>query len=208
MLEDGLSEAVKDNPIVYIHLPNKDKVALWIEDVSIHQPSVPSGTIGVKNHKIYPTECRQRGCTYKGKLTARLGWSINNKNQETLERDLGEIPIMIKVCNLLCEIDRSGAIIFCLHLMFQSNRCHLNKMSPSNLVAHGEHEQEWGGYFIIKGLERIIRMLLMTRRNYPIAIKRSSWKARGVQFSDLGLLLRSVRDDNTTAVCTIKYKFS
>lgn len=182
MLEDGLCKAVKDNPHVYIHLPNKDKVALWIDDVSIDQPSVPSGIIGIKTHKIYPTECRQRGCSYKGKITVKLGWSINDKLQETLARDLGEIPIMIK-----------------------SNRCHLNKMNPKDLILHGEHEQEWGGYFVIKGLERIIRMLLMTRRNYPIAIKRSGWKTRGIQFSDLGLFLRSVRDDNTTANNTLHY---
>lgn len=74
-------------------------------------------------------------------------------------------------------------------------------MGPKDLITHGEHEQEWGGYFVIKGLERIIRMLIMTRRNYPIAVRRSGWKARGIQFSDLGLLLRSVRDDNTTSVC-------
>lgn len=73
-------------------------------------------------------------------------------------------------------------------------------MNPAELVAHGEHEQEWGGYFLVKGLERLIRMLLMTRRNYPIAIKRSSWKTRGALFSDLGILLRSVRDDNTATV--------
>lgn len=73
-------------------------------------------------------------------------------------------------------------------------------MNPKLLVEHGEHEQEWGGYFIIKGLERLIRMLLMTRRNYPIAIKRSGWKGRGIQFSDLGILLRTVRDDNTATV--------
>lgn len=73
-------------------------------------------------------------------------------------------------------------------------------MKPAQLVAVKEHEQEWGGYFIIKGHERLIRMLLMTRRNYPIAIRRSGWKQRGDQFSDLGILLRSVRDDNTAAV--------
>lgn len=101
MLEDGLSEAAQDNPHVYIQLPNADKVTLWIDDVSIHQPTVPTGTIGVKNYKIYPTECRQRGCTYKGKLIAKLGWSINDKRQEALERDLGDIPIMIKVYNIL-----------------------------------------------------------------------------------------------------------
>lgn len=83
---------------------------------------------------------------------------------------------------------------------FKSNRCHLNKLTPAQLVQVKEHEQEWGGYFIIKGHERIIRMLLLTRRNYPIAIRRSGWKQRGDQFSDLGILLRCVRDDNTATV--------
>lgn len=97
MLEDGLFEGLKDSPLIYLALPNGDKVALWLDDVCICQPSVPSGTIGVKNYKIYPIECRQRGSTYKGKLIVKLGWSINGTEQETLEKDLGEIPIMLKV---------------------------------------------------------------------------------------------------------------
>ncbi|EFN88780.1 DNA-directed RNA polymerase I subunit RPA2 [Harpegnathos saltator] len=182
MLEDGLLEGLKDSPPVYLNLPNNDKIALWLDDVCIYQPTVPTGVIGVKNYKIYPTECRQRGSTYRGKITVKLGWSINGVQQETLEKDLGEVPIMVK-----------------------SNRCYLNKMNPKQLVEHGEHEQEWGGYFIIKGLERIVRMLLMTRRNYPIAMKRSGWKSRGIQFSDLGILLRTVRDDNTATTNVLHY---
>lgn len=73
-------------------------------------------------------------------------------------------------------------------------------MSPEELVTHGEHEEEWGGYFIVKGLERLVRMLIMTRRNYPIAVKRPTWKTRGEQFTEYGILLRSVRDDNTAIV--------
>jgi len=78
-------------------------------------------------------------------------------------------------------------------------------MSPAELVDHNEHEQEWGGYFIVKGLERLLRMLIMSRRNYPIAMKKKTWKDRGEQFSDLGIYLRSVRDDNTTVVCITYY---
>ncbi|XP_015514488.1 DNA-directed RNA polymerase I subunit RPA2 [Neodiprion lecontei] len=182
MLQDGIFEAVENLIPVHLLLANGDKIILTIEDVSISPPSLPTGTIGVKTHQIYPSECRQRGSSYKGKLTARIGWSVNGVPQETILKDLGTIPIMIK-----------------------SNSCNLHKMSPSELVAHGEHEQEWGGYFLVKGLERIIRMLLMTRRNYPIAIKRSGWKARGAQFSDLGLLLRSVRDDNTATTNSLHY---
>ncbi|XP_011868721.1 PREDICTED: DNA-directed RNA polymerase I subunit RPA2 [Vollenhovia emeryi] len=182
MLDDGLFQSLKDSTPVYLTLPNDDKIVLWLDNVHIHKPTVPSSTIGVKTFKVYPMECRQRGTTYRGKITVRLRWSINGKDQEPLERDLGEIPIMVK-----------------------SNRCHLNKMSPKELVAHGEHEDEWGGYFIIKGLERLVRMLIMTRRNYPIAVKRPTWKGRGEQFSEFGILLRSVREDNFTINNVLHY---
>lgn len=82
----------------------------------------------------------------------------------------------------------------------QSNSCHLNKLKPSELVKHKEHADEFGGYFVVKGHERLVRMLLLTRRNYPIAVKRSGWKQRGSLFSDLGLLIRCVTDDQTSTV--------
>lgn len=73
-------------------------------------------------------------------------------------------------------------------------------MSPEDLVKHGEHEQEWGGYFVVKGHERLIRMLLMTRRNYPISVKRSTWKSRGNLFSEYGVMIRCVKEDQTSTV--------
>lgn len=73
-------------------------------------------------------------------------------------------------------------------------------MSPKELINHGEHEHEWGGYFIIKGHEKFVRMLLMTRRNYPIAIKRSGWKQRGSLFSEYGIFIRGVKNDQTAVV--------
>lgn len=97
MLEDGLFQSLKDSTPVYLTLPNGDKVVLRLDDVHIYKPAVPSSTLGVKSYKVYPTECRQRGVTYKGKILVRLGWSVNGKEQEALEKDLGEVPIMIKV---------------------------------------------------------------------------------------------------------------
>ncbi|XP_015126829.1 DNA-directed RNA polymerase I subunit RPA2 [Diachasma alloeum] len=182
MLEQGLTDCLKDIVPVHILLANNDKVLLWIEDATIYQPAIPTATVGAKSHRIFPTECRQRGATYKGKLMIKLGWSVNGRQQESLDKELGDIPVMVR-----------------------SRRCHLKNLTPAQLVSRGEHEQEWGGYFIIKGHERLIRMLLMTRRNYPIAIRRSGWKGRGALFSDLGLLLRSVRDDNTATNNTLHY---
>ena len=41
----------------------------------------------------------------------------------------------------------------------RSDACNLSGLSPKELIARGEQETEWGGYFIIGGHERLIRML-------------------------------------------------
>ena len=43
-----------------------------------------------------------------------------------------------------------------------------------------------------------LRMLLTTRRNYPIAMQRPSWKNRGKNFSDLGIQIDCGKADLTT----------
>lgn len=48
--------------------------------------------------------------------------------------------------------------------------------------------QEMGGYFIINGLEKVIRMLIMPRRNFPLAMMRHKWKNRGPGFTEYGKL--------------------
>ena len=71
-------------------------------------------------------------------------------------------------------------------------------MSPEQMVEKNEHEHDWGGYFVVKGNEKLIRMLLMMRRNYAIAMKRGTWKDRGKYFTDYGVIVRSVSVDHTS----------
>jgi DNA-directed RNA polymerase I subunit RPA2 len=48
----------------------------------------------------------------------------------------------------------------------QSNRCHLENLSPDSLVKAKEESEELGGYFIVNGIEKIIRML-QVRSSWP-----------------------------------------
>ena len=59
---------------------------------------------------------------------------------------MGEIPVIVRSIN-----------------------CHLNGLSEEDLVKRHEDMAEFGGYFIVNGNERIVRMLVMTKRNYPVA---------------------------------------
>jgi DNA-directed RNA polymerase beta subunit len=57
------------------------------------------------------------------------------------------------------------------HDTTQSNKCHLDGMSPAELVKAREEGTELGGYFIINGLEKLIRLICMPKRNF---VRRSS----------------------------------
>ncbi|KAL0861096.1 hypothetical protein ABMA27_009599 [Loxostege sticticalis] len=174
MLQDGLKAAIADLMPVEFDVPTGEKIKIAIEDAAFCKPSVPLEAVGVKSQIIYPTECRQRAATYKGDFKVRITVTVNGKNM-TVDRSLGSLPIMLK-----------------------SKMCHLADMSPEELVRHNEHADEWGGYFVIKGHERLARMLLATRRNYPVAIKRPTWKMRGNLFSEYGVLTRCVTFDQTS----------
>lgn len=78
--------------------------ALLFQEGCILPPSVPEGVLAVRHTEIWPTECRQSASTYKGRLIVRVSWTLNGAKQLSIERDLGSIPIMIKVFFLINTI--------------------------------------------------------------------------------------------------------
>uniref|UniRef100_T1J3J6 DNA-directed RNA polymerase subunit beta n=1 Tax=Strigamia maritima TaxID=126957 RepID=T1J3J6_STRMM len=147
ILQGGLGSAIEDIPPVEFSTPNGEKISIKLTDATIAKPMVPSGTARVSTNFVYPSECRQRKTTYKGRLTVRLSWSKNGKFQDIVERNLGEIPVML-----------------------MSECCNLSKLSPSELIKHGEDAKEIGGYFVINGIEKMLRMLIVPRRNYNMIL--------------------------------------
>ena len=47
------------------------------------------------------------------------------------------------------------------------------------LIQLNEDPNEFGGYFIVNGNEKMIRMLIVQKRNYPVAFLRPSYTNRG-----------------------------
>lgn len=175
MLTDGLANCARYMTPISFKTPAGEQIELRIESIQIARPQVPITVIDVQNRLTYPTESRQLHTSYMGMCTVRVGWTVSGLEKAPIDVDLGEVPIMLK-----------------------SNACNIGSLKPEEMVKHGEHDTEWGGIFIIKGNERIIRMLLMSRRNYPIAVKRSTWKDRGANFSEIGIMVRTVREDETS----------
>lgn len=53
-----------------------------------------------------------------------------------------------------------------LPVMVMSRSCNLSSLPRSQFYLHGEEVKEIGGYFIVHGKERVLRLLIMSRRNY------------------------------------------
>ncbi len=89
--------------------------------------------------------------------------------------------------------------------MVRSAFCHLNGLSDVELVKKKEDMAEFGGYFIINGNERLIRMLIMTKRNYPVAFYRPSFVNRNKLFTPYAVMMRCVREDLFSQTLTLHY---
>ena len=159
-----------------------NRIHVKITEVTLESPKLPESNKFSLNRHIWPAECRERHATYRGKLRAKLAFRINNGDWQTIIRDLGALPIMLR-----------------------SNRCHLRDLPPAKLVQHKEESEEQGGYFIINGNEKLIRLLIVAKRNYPMAIIRGSFENRGASYSTYGIQIRCVRPDETAQSNVLHY---
>ncbi|KAM5227382.1 DNA-directed RNA polymerase I subunit RPA2 isoform 2-T2 [Ctenodactylus gundi] len=177
---EGLSHAVQAIPSFEFAFQD-ERISLTIVDAVISPPSVPKGTI-CKDLSVYPAECRGRRSTYRGKLTADISWSVNGISRGVIKQFLGHVPIMVK-----------------------SKLCNLHSLSPKALIEHHEEAEEMGGYFIINGIEKVIRMLIMPRRNFPIAMVRPKWKSRGPGYTQYGVSMHCVRGEHSAVNMNLHY---
>ncbi|KZF22410.1 beta and beta-prime subunits of DNA dependent RNA-polymerase [Xylona heveae TC161] len=163
--------------------PSPNRLSVRVSEVFLEKAAIPpSNKHSTRNREIYPSECRERHATYRGKLRARVQYRVNNGDWQETIREMGQVPIML-----------------------MTNRCHLENCSPAELVQHKEESEELGGYFIVNGIEKLIRMLIVSRRNYPLAIVRPSFQNRGSTYSKYGISIRSVRPDQTSQTNVVHY---
>ena len=161
----------------------RGRLSIKITDVFLEKAVLPaSNKFSTTNRDIYPAECRERHATYRGKLRARVLFKANDGGWIESIRDLGQVPIMLR-----------------------SNRCHLEKCSPAELVYHKEESEELGGYFIVNGNEKLIRMLIVGKRNYPMSIIRPSFVSRGAAYTKFGIQIRCLRPDQTSQTNVLHY---
>lgn len=78
-------------------------------------------------------------------------------------------------------------------------------MSSADLVKHHEEPEEFGGYFIINGNERLIRYLILPRRNHVVSLIRPSFSKRGPSYTKFAVQIRGVRPDQSSVTNNLHY---
>ncbi|XP_068242605.1 DNA-directed RNA polymerase I subunit RPA2 [Palaemon carinicauda] len=179
-LQEGLDAVLAGFDDIEFTLGESNNVSLSITEVVVGKPELGSNEASVKN--LYPKECRERGSTYSAPLMATVTCSCNGNTLLPIRLSLGNIPIMVK-----------------------SKNCHLYKLTAEELVKRGELANEPGGYFIVNGSSKVMRMLIANRSNYPMAMVRDSWKKRLDGITEKGVFIRSEAIDQSHVVNVLHY---
>lgn len=76
----------------------RNRLSVKIMDVFLEKSVLPpTNKVSISNRNILPAECRERHVSYRGKLRARVQYRINNGDWVEMVRELGQVPIMLKV---------------------------------------------------------------------------------------------------------------
>lgn len=180
-LDTGLNEGINAVPPFIYMLPSGQRLEVRVTNYKLFKPQI-DGSCYARDKTLYPTECRQRGVSYMGKLNLEFVWYLDGNFMGSLEEYIGLVPVMLK-----------------------SKLCNLHDASPKEMIRRKEDAEELGGYFIINGNERIIRMLVATRRNYPIGLSRKTWKDSFPFFSEYGVSMRCVGPGECTQNMVLHY---
>ncbi len=191
-VDKGVKQAFKHSVRYGVTVRTRDDtdpapcVEFWFENPTILKPSTTQMNSSVP---LLPKHARELGVSYTGEMRGDFCWRVispdgSSSETQRLSRRLGEMPIMLG-----------------------SSRCHTHKKSPNQLVAMGEESNEFGGCFIVSGIERCVRLLQVPRRNHMLAIKRPTYKSRGASYSPYGVAIRSSRwtDDCSSISNTLHY---
>jgi DNA-directed RNA polymerase beta subunit len=132
-IDNELQKIVEENKEIEptIIPPNVDEFKIRFDKIWVEKPMIIEAD-GSKR-KIFPVEARIRNLSYAAPCFIEVSAHINGVQRESFTTQIGNIPIMLK-----------------------SKYCHLKGMSREDLVQHGEDPDDYGGYFIINGTEKVL----------------------------------------------------
>jgi DNA-directed RNA polymerase I subunit RPA2 len=75
-------------------IDGRNKLVMWLSNPTVGKPIVEGK--GSRVNLLYPSECRERGVSYKAKMQIKVNYSINGQTHSET-RSFGYLPVMVKV---------------------------------------------------------------------------------------------------------------
>ena len=151
-IQDGINRVINECDI---NLKTKDFSCKYsFDEVYIPPPCIIKEDRSMR--LMYPNEARHSDLTYSSPLFVNVKEEITNENGEK------ETHIYKRV------------IIANIPIMLRSSNCNLQKHTHSERIALGECEKDHGGYFLIKGKERVLIGQLRNVYNQSIVLKQKA----------------------------------
>ena len=158
-LNVDLPRIITEEPPVQITNGNEsdsldyESYTIQFSDVYIPKPTITEENRTLRN--FCPGEARRRDLTYDSPVYVTVTTTLDQGDGTTPEVEkhmrvvIGRIPIMLR-----------------------SSHCYLTSMTPPNRIKAGECEYDAGGYFVVKGKERVLIPQLRGVYNIPLVLKR------------------------------------
>lgn len=155
----GLKQIIDEDNYIFIQKNDKLRIKIEISNPTITYPQIINDNREIK--MLLPSECRRRNLTYDSPLTVNIKESFYNENDFLYKEQLhhkvviAHLPIMIK--SKYCN------------LKYEDNEC----------------QYDYGGYFIIKGKERILITQVRNNYNTPIVMYDDTYFCEVRSISDI-----------------------
>ncbi|GAB2214554.1 hypothetical protein Droror1_Dr00018906 [Drosera rotundifolia] len=106
---------------------------LYLGKVEVLRPRTEGGVS--RSRFLYPYQCQQMHTSYTVRLMIDVNIEYKKKEPMTVieKMPFGDFPVMVK-----------------------SKSCNLRDTSVHELISRNEDSREMGGYFILKGIERVV----------------------------------------------------
>jgi DNA-directed RNA polymerase II subunit RPB2 len=180
----GISKILTEESNIVIANKNQ-KYTISFSDVYIPKPNVIEENRELK--KLYPNDARIRDLSYCSPIYVSVVEKIEIEGKETVVTKhpniiIGKIPIMLR-----------------------SSKCYLSSMNKEERIKAGECPFDQGGYFVVKGKERVIVAQIRGVYNVPIVMEQK--QKQGEKYSHI-CEIRSMSEETGHSVLVQALIFS
>lgn len=152
----GIQRILEEEPNVVVSQKENHEYRIKFGNCYIPNPTITEDDRTIKI--IYPSEARSRDLTYESPVYVDITESFYENGEIVEEKTrnrvaIAKIPIMIDCC-----------------------KCNINNMTTEQKVQQGECENDNGGYFILRGKERVLIGQIRANYNNIFVIKQKSGK--------------------------------